>query len=180
MRNGPRNVWPTYPAPGTARSVLQHAHAGKAEMLRGPRRDLSPISRQRFPVIDKGHIYMDHGASTHPPLLVLGTYRDFLKQHCANALRSPMGVALGYTVICRGLDLPASRRPRRAYRRVGRHRPAQGHRVVGRGNDRLVLTDSGGAPLLPRPRPWEATTWADGANADKDAVAGSSVARRQS
>ena len=47
-----------------------------------------PITRQRFEIT--GHdqprplIYMDHGASTHPPTPVLDTYKDFLEKSYAN------------------------------------------------------------------------------------------------
>ena len=47
-----------------------------------------PITRQRFEVIGRGEpkplIYMDHGASTHPPTFVLETYKDFLEKSYAN------------------------------------------------------------------------------------------------
>jgi cysteine desulfurase/selenocysteine lyase len=50
-----------------------------------------PITRQRFEVVGQGEpkplIYMDHGASTHPPAVVLDTYRDFLEKSYANVHR---------------------------------------------------------------------------------------------
>jgi selenocysteine lyase/cysteine desulfurase len=54
-------------------------------------RSLFPITRQRFEVT--GHeaprplIYMDHGASTHPPTVVLDTYKEFLESSYANVHR---------------------------------------------------------------------------------------------
>src|SRR5262245_24307252 len=54
-------------------------------------REQFPITRQRFEVL--GHaerkplIYMDHGASTHPPTPVLETYKDFLECSYANVHR---------------------------------------------------------------------------------------------
>ena len=43
-------------------------------------RDQFPITRQRFQVLGQAEpkplIYLDHGASTHPPTLVLDTYKD--------------------------------------------------------------------------------------------------------
>lgn len=50
-----------------------------------------PITRQRFQVLGqtepKTLIYMDHGASTHPPTPVLETYKDFLERSYANVHR---------------------------------------------------------------------------------------------
>ena len=50
-----------------------------------------PITRQRFDVGGEGEskplIYMDHGASTHPPTPVLDTYKDFLEKSYANVHR---------------------------------------------------------------------------------------------
>jgi cysteine desulfurase/selenocysteine lyase len=50
-----------------------------------------PITRQRFEVVGQGEpkplIYMDHGASTHPPVIVLDTYKDFLEKSYANVHR---------------------------------------------------------------------------------------------
>ncbi len=50
-----------------------------------------PITRQRFPVLGRAEprplIYMDHGASTHPPRSVLDTYQDFLERSYANVHR---------------------------------------------------------------------------------------------
>ena len=50
-----------------------------------------PITRQTFPVPGQGEpkplIYMDHGASTHPPTPVLDTYKDFLEKSYANVHR---------------------------------------------------------------------------------------------
>ena len=54
-------------------------------------REQFPITRQKFEVL--GHaepkplIYMDHGASTHPPTPVLETYKDFLECSYANVHR---------------------------------------------------------------------------------------------
>lgn len=49
-----------------------------------------PITRMRFDVPGEGSrplIYMDHGASTHPPSVVLDTYKDFLEKSYANVHR---------------------------------------------------------------------------------------------
>lgn len=50
-----------------------------------------PITRQRFQVLGSSEpkplIYMDHGASTHPPTPVLETYKDFLECSYANVHR---------------------------------------------------------------------------------------------
>ncbi|MGQ0721863.1 MAG: aminotransferase class V-fold PLP-dependent enzyme [Candidatus Eiseniibacteriota bacterium] len=54
-------------------------------------RDEFPICRQKFPV--PGHAapqpirYFDHGASTHPPRVVLETHREFLEKYYANIHR---------------------------------------------------------------------------------------------
>lgn len=54
-------------------------------------RDEFPICRQKFPV--PGHDapqpirYFDHGASTHPPRVVLETHREFLEKYYANIHR---------------------------------------------------------------------------------------------
>ena len=54
-------------------------------------REQFPITRQRFQVLGqsepKALIYMDHGASTHPPTPVLETYKDFLECSYANVHR---------------------------------------------------------------------------------------------
>jgi selenocysteine lyase/cysteine desulfurase len=54
-------------------------------------RDDFPITRQRFQVLGQAEakplIYMDHGASTHPPSPVLDTYKDFLERSYANVHR---------------------------------------------------------------------------------------------
>ena len=54
-------------------------------------RDQFPITRQRFPITGDTEprplIYMDHGASTHPPAVVLDTYKDFLEKSYANVHR---------------------------------------------------------------------------------------------
>ncbi len=54
-------------------------------------REQFPITRQRFQVLGasepKPLIYMDHGASTHPPTPVLETYKDFLECSYANVHR---------------------------------------------------------------------------------------------
>jgi selenocysteine lyase/cysteine desulfurase len=54
-------------------------------------REQFPITRQRFKVTGsdepKPLIYMDHGASTHPPRPVLETYKDFLESSYANVHR---------------------------------------------------------------------------------------------
>jgi cysteine desulfurase/selenocysteine lyase len=50
-----------------------------------------PITEQRFQVLGasqpKQLIYLDHGASTHPPRPVLETYKDFLEHSYANVHR---------------------------------------------------------------------------------------------
>lgn len=50
-----------------------------------------PITQQRFEVLGQAEprplIYMDHGASTHPPGPVLDTYKDFLEHSYANVHR---------------------------------------------------------------------------------------------
>jgi cysteine desulfurase/selenocysteine lyase len=50
-----------------------------------------PITRQRFSVLGSKDprplIYMDHGASTHPPTPVLETYKEFLECSYANVHR---------------------------------------------------------------------------------------------
>ncbi len=54
-------------------------------------RDEFPICRQKFPI--PGHDspqpirYFDHGASTHPPRLVLDAHREFLEKYYANIHR---------------------------------------------------------------------------------------------
>lgn len=54
-------------------------------------RDQFPITRQTFAVPGEKSprplIYMDHGASTHPPSVVLETYKDFLEKSYANVHR---------------------------------------------------------------------------------------------
>ena len=54
-------------------------------------REQFPITRQRFSVLGSAEpkplIYMDHGASTHPPTPVLDTYKDFLECSYANVHR---------------------------------------------------------------------------------------------
>ena len=54
-------------------------------------RDQFPITRQRFQVLGEDAprplVYMDHGASTHPPRPVLDTYQDFLEHSYANVHR---------------------------------------------------------------------------------------------
>jgi cysteine desulfurase/selenocysteine lyase len=54
-------------------------------------REQFPITRQRFHVLGQDEakplIYMDHGASTHPPTPVLETYKDFLESSYANVHR---------------------------------------------------------------------------------------------
>lgn len=54
-------------------------------------RDQFPITRQRFRVAGRDEslavIYMDHAASTHPPTIVLDTYRDFLERSYSNVHR---------------------------------------------------------------------------------------------
>ncbi len=54
-------------------------------------RDQFPITRQRFQVLGEEAprplVYMDHGASTHPPRPVLDTYQDFLEHSYANVHR---------------------------------------------------------------------------------------------
>jgi cysteine desulfurase/selenocysteine lyase len=57
--------------------------------IEGIRRQF-PITRMRFDVAGEGPrplIYMDHGASTHPPTVVLDTYKDFLEKSYANVHR---------------------------------------------------------------------------------------------
>src|SRR5574340_1709032 len=55
-------------------------------------REQFPITEQRFQVLGsdqpKRLIYMDHGASTHPPRAVLATYQDFLVRSYANVHRA--------------------------------------------------------------------------------------------
>jgi selenocysteine lyase/cysteine desulfurase len=50
-----------------------------------------PITRQRFSVLGAAEprplVYLDHGASTHPPTPVLETYKDFLECSYANVHR---------------------------------------------------------------------------------------------
>jgi cysteine desulfurase / selenocysteine lyase len=49
-----------------------------------------PITRISFEVAGEGPrplVYMDHGASTHPPTVVLETYKDFLERSYANVHR---------------------------------------------------------------------------------------------
>jgi selenocysteine lyase/cysteine desulfurase len=54
-------------------------------------REQFPITRQCFEVLGQSEprplIYMDHGASTHPPRPVLDTYKDFLEHSYANVHR---------------------------------------------------------------------------------------------
>jgi selenocysteine lyase/cysteine desulfurase len=54
-------------------------------------REQFPITRQRFKVLGSSEpkqlIYMDHGASTHPPTPVLETYKEFLECSYANVHR---------------------------------------------------------------------------------------------
>jgi len=54
-------------------------------------REQFPITRQRFQVLGQSEpkplIYMDHGASTHPPTPVLETYKEFLECSYANVHR---------------------------------------------------------------------------------------------
>jgi selenocysteine lyase/cysteine desulfurase len=54
-------------------------------------REQFPITRQRFRVLGQDEprqlVYMDHGASTHPPSAVLETYKDFLEHSYANVHR---------------------------------------------------------------------------------------------
>src|SRR5512134_1211711 len=54
-------------------------------------REQFPITRQRFQVLGDAQprplIYLDHGASTHPPTPVLDTYKDFLEHSYANVHR---------------------------------------------------------------------------------------------
>jgi cysteine desulfurase/selenocysteine lyase len=54
-------------------------------------REQFPITRQSFQVVGSDErrplIYMDHGASTHPPRAVLDTYQDFLERSYANVHR---------------------------------------------------------------------------------------------
>jgi selenocysteine lyase/cysteine desulfurase len=57
----------------------------------GKVREQFPITRQRFRVLGSPEprplIYMDHGASTHPPTPVLETYKEFLECSYANVHR---------------------------------------------------------------------------------------------
>ena len=50
-----------------------------------------PITQQRFQVLGSAEprplVYMDHGASTHPPRPVFETYKDFLEHSYANVHR---------------------------------------------------------------------------------------------
>jgi len=50
-----------------------------------------PITQQRFQVLGEQEprplVYLDHGASTHPPRPVLDTYKDFLEHSYANVHR---------------------------------------------------------------------------------------------
>jgi cysteine desulfurase/selenocysteine lyase len=50
-----------------------------------------PITAQRFPVLGSEElqplVYLDHGASTHPPSPVLEAYKDFLEHSYANVHR---------------------------------------------------------------------------------------------
>jgi cysteine desulfurase / selenocysteine lyase len=50
-----------------------------------------PITEQRFHVLGEAEprplVYLDHGASTHPPRPVLDTYKDFLEHSYANVHR---------------------------------------------------------------------------------------------
>jgi selenocysteine lyase/cysteine desulfurase len=61
-------------------------------------RDEFPICRQKFPV--PGHEcpqplrYFDHGASTHPPRVVLETHREFLEKYYANIHRGHHNLSL--------------------------------------------------------------------------------------
>lgn len=54
-------------------------------------REQFPITRQRFRVVGRAEpqplIYMDHGATTHPPAAVLDAYRDFLEHSYSNVHR---------------------------------------------------------------------------------------------
>jgi selenocysteine lyase/cysteine desulfurase len=54
-------------------------------------REQFPITRQRFQVLGQAEpkplIYLDHGASTHPPSPVFETYKDFLEHSYANVHR---------------------------------------------------------------------------------------------
>jgi selenocysteine lyase/cysteine desulfurase len=54
-------------------------------------REQFPITRQRFRVVGRDEpqplIYMDHGASTHPPSPVLEAYKDFLEHSYSNVHR---------------------------------------------------------------------------------------------
>jgi selenocysteine lyase/cysteine desulfurase len=68
------------------------AAASEGRMLDVRRiRDQFPITRQSFEVVGRAEpkplIYMDHGASTHPPTPVLETYKDFLERSYANVHR---------------------------------------------------------------------------------------------
>ena len=84
----------------SSRTPLRPVAVAASGMLDGRRascstcskiREQFPITRQRFQVL--GHaepkplIYMDHGASTHPPTPVLDTYKDFLECSYANVHR---------------------------------------------------------------------------------------------
>ena len=54
-------------------------------------REQFPITRQRFKVLGSDEprplVYLDHGASTHPPTPVLETYKEFLESSYANVHR---------------------------------------------------------------------------------------------
>lgn len=53
-------------------------------------REQFPITKDEFIASDGARrriVYMDHGASTHPPTIVLDQYRDFLQHHYANIHR---------------------------------------------------------------------------------------------
>jgi cysteine desulfurase / selenocysteine lyase len=54
-------------------------------------REQFPITRQRFRVLGRDEpqplVYLDHGASTHPPRPVLDAYRDFLEHSYSNVHR---------------------------------------------------------------------------------------------
>ncbi len=54
-------------------------------------REQFPITRQRFRVVGRDEpqplIYLDHGASTHPPSPVLDAYKDFLEHSYSNVHR---------------------------------------------------------------------------------------------
>jgi cysteine desulfurase/selenocysteine lyase len=71
---------------------VRYAAAPETAMLDIQRiRAQFPITRQRFRVLGEAEprplIYMDHGASTHPPSPVLDTYKDFLESSYANVHR---------------------------------------------------------------------------------------------